>query len=355
MPYTTIVFLITAVILFRAGVTAQSGRYGGYSESVSRSKTKPPALVKPDPKDDTIRVETDLVTIPVRVTSKDSRSVADLKRSEFRIYENGVEQEIAYFSSGNEPFTVALLLDMSYSTVFKLAEIQAAALLFVSHLKPEDKVIVIGFDEKPHILCRPTNDTKVLKLAIEGATIGSGTSLYDTLGLTIGDLLEEIKGRRSIVILTDGVDTKSSSYSSQQVLKALSEEDLLVYPIRYDTYADVRKSRKNNAEIRYDDDDRPYVVEKPPEMGEREADYAFAAEFLDELAYRTGGSVFRVNNTTNLNSAFGRIADELRKSYSLGYYPSEERRPGAEYTLKVRIYRPNLLIRTREGFSIGLK
>ena len=103
-------------------------------------------------------------------------------------------------------------------------------------------------------------------------------------------------------------------------------------------------------QIRYDDDDKPYIYETPPVKGEREIDYVEAREFLDAVADSSGGRVFKVSSTTNLNIAFTKIAEELRKTYSLGYYPTDERLPGVTYTLKVRIYRPDLSIRTRESF-----
>jgi VWFA-related protein len=250
----------------------------------------------------------------------------------------------------DQPFTVALLLDMSYSTIFKLSEIQAAALLFIAQLKPNDKVTVIAFDEKPRVLCQPTTDRRVLKLAIEAAKTGSGTSVFDSLDIALNKQLGGIAGRKAIVMLSDGVDTASAKSSKKEIVRLIEEDDVLVYPLRYDTYDDVRKNRRKDAQIRYDEDDRPYIFEEPPKRGEREIDYTEAREFLDTLAGSSGGRVFKVSSTTNLNIAFTRIAEELRKTYSLGYYPTEERQSGVTYTLKVRIYRPNLNIRTRETF-----
>lgn len=330
----------------------QSGRQTSYSESTTRIKSKPAEAVGSfnNKNDDTIRVETDLVTVPVRVTSRNLKPLTDLKQSEFRIFENGEEQKIAYFSSVDQPFTVALLLDMSYSTVFKLSEIQAAAMLFVGQLKSNDKVTVIAFDEKPRVLCQPTTDRRVLKLAIEAARTGSGTSVFDSLDVALIKQLGDIRGRKAIVMLSDGVDTSSAKSSRKEILRLIEEDDVLVYPLRYDTYDDVRKNRRKDAQIRYDEDDKPYIYEEPPKRGERETDYTEAREFLDTIADASGGRVFKVSSTTNLNNAFTKIAEELRKTYSLGYYPIEERRPGVTYTLKVRIYRPNLNIRARETF-----
>lgn len=340
--------ILLAIIFLSSSSLAQSGRQTSYSEGTTRIKAK--SVEASDASDDTIRVETDLVTVPVRVTSRDARPLADLAQAEFRIFENDVEQRIAYFSSVDQPFTVALLLDMSYSTVFRLAEIQSAAMQFVAQLKPNDKVTVIAFDGKPRVLCQPTSDRRVLRLAIEATQTGNGTSVYDSIDLALNKQLGDINGRKAVVMLSDGVDTFSAKATKKDILRLVEEDDVLVYPLRYDTFDDVRKNRRKDAQVRYDEDDRPYIHEEPPKRGERESDYAEAREFLDAVAATSGGRVFKVSSATNLANAFAKIAEELRKTYSLGYYPSEERRPGAVYTLKVRIYRPNLNVRTREAF-----
>lgn len=346
--------LICVAVIALAEVQGQSGRTSGYSESgtarISGRSTNSKAL--PDKSADLtdpeiVRVNTDLVTIPVRILSENGKPIANLRRNEFKIFENGLDQQIAYFSDDEQPFTVVLILDMSYSSVFKLEDIQLAARIFVSKLREHDRVMVVSFDEKARVLCEATNDRRVLRLAIDGARIGSGTALYDTLDMVGRTKLEVGPGRRAIVLLSDGVDTASVSSNAKSVETFFGEEDVLVYPIYYDTYSDVQKSRRKDAEIRYDEDDRPYVVKAPPKKGEREQDYKTAKSFLDRVSTETGGRVYIVSSTTNLNDAFANIAEELRKIYSIGYYPSEDRQPGGVYDIKVRVYRPNLKITTR--------
>ncbi len=361
------VFSVTFLfILLCLSVFPQSGRQKGYSESISRGERIDAPVREIDPKSkinnsvgnsdsDIIRVETDLVTIPVRVTTKRGQPVPDVKQGEFKIFENGIEQEIAYFSTQDEPFTVALMLDMSYSSVFKLAEIQDAALAFVNQLRKDDKVMIVSFDEKVRVLCMPTDNRKALRYAIEGAKIASGTSLYTAFDKVLNENFRNVPGRKAIVILTDGVDTTSVTKKATDVIRDIDELDTLIYPIQYDTFDDVRKSRRNDAQILYDDDDKPYIVESPLVKGEKEGDYEEAREFLQDLASQTGGRVQRVNSKTNLNSAFARIADELRKTYSLGYYPSSEKTPGQKYSIRVRVYRPDLDIRARDNYSSARK
>lgn len=343
--------VIAICVLLTAVAAGQSAHKKQYSESVSqydRSVVKESDDKKTD--DDVVRVETDLITFPVRVTTRGGRPVPDIKQNEFRIFEDGEEQEVAFFGTNDAPFTVALLLDMSYSSVFKLEEIQSAAMEFVAQLKANDKVMIVAFDRKVRVLCEVTDNRKALRYAIEGAKIGSGTSAYDAVSLVLNEKFANLPGRKAIVMLSDGVDTTSKIKDLKVILGDVDETDTLIYPIQYDTYDDVQRNRRNDAEIRYDDNDKPYIVESPRTKGERDEDYAEAKEFLTEIASRTGGRVQRVNSTTNLTAAFARIADELRKTYSLGYYPSSERKPGGRYFIRIRVYRPDLVVRARETY-----
>lgn len=350
-----IVFLIFLLYGLSFG---QSGKVKIYSESDSSNKQAEILLpesveskeIVDNADEEIIRVETNLVIIPTQVSERSGKSVTDLQREEFKIFENGIEQEIAYFSNREQPFTVALLLDMSYSSVFKLEDIQSAAFKFINQLRPDDKVTIISFAEDVRVLCELTNNKKVLQLAIEAAKIASGTSLYSALDLVLNEKLKNITNRKAVVLLSDGVDTSSSDATMKDILAQIGTDDILIYPIQYNTYNDVQKNRKKDAQIIYDDNDRPIIVKSPKTKGERKADYEQADEFIEKIADQTGGRIYKVNSTTNLNRAFGKIADELRKIYSIGYYPSEETKSGVRYALKVRIYRPNLIVRARENY-----
>ena len=347
-----IVVAVFAITFAATPTTAQSKHAKTYSES--SSVVEKPAVAKNEtqrkPNDDIVRVETDLVTVPVRIFSKEGRPAVGFKQSEFKIFEDGVEQPIAYFADEDQPFTVALLLDMSYSTVFKLHDIQAAADLFVGQLRGDDRVMIIAFDQEVRVLCGPTNNREALRLAIGATSVGSGTSVYDALDTALNEYLRKIDGRKAIVLLTDGVDTRSLKASAKTILQDLGESDELVFPVQYDTFADVQRNRRKNAPIAYDEDDQPYTAQNPPSKGERGEDYAAAGEFLNDIANETGGRVYKAGSNSKLDQAFANIAEELRKTYSVGYYPSEEHKPGESCAIKVRVYRPGLIVRAREKF-----
>ena len=345
MPFRPILFCVLfAVLAAGMSLSGQSRRQRNFSEA-SVTQPGPSRSDRGRDDEDVIRVETDLVTLPIRLATKKGQPVPDAVKEEFIVFENGVQQEIDHFYNEDQPFTVALMLDMSYSSVFKLSEIQAAAIAFTQQLREHDRVLIVSFDEKVHFLCEPTNDRRILKIAIEAARIGSGTSVYRAIDEVMRHKLSAVRGRKAIVLLSDGVDTTSGDIRPAALLDLIQTGGTFVYPIKYNTFDDVRKSRRIDAEIRYDEDDRPYVFETQPGVGEREKDYAEAKEFMNAAAERSGGRLFNVSSNTNLNASFKNIADSLRKTYSLGYYPSVERRPGSLNEVKVRVMRPDLTVK----------
>jgi Mg-chelatase subunit ChlD len=180
-----------------------------------------------------IRVETNLVTMPVSVLDRDGRFISGLQQKDFQIFENGVQQKVEYFQSVEQPFTVLLLIDVSPSTQFQINEIQDAAIAFVNQLRPGDKVQVISFDERVHILSPVTNDRRVLRNAILETEFGDGTGLYEAVDFVIGRQLKQIQGRKAVVLFTDGVDTTSRRANYQSTIREAEESEALIYPIRY--------------------------------------------------------------------------------------------------------------------------
>src|SRR5882762_6959140 len=188
---------------------------------------------------DVVRVETTLVSIPVSVTDRDGKYIPNLTKDDFHIWEDGVEQKVAYFASTEKPFTVALVIDTSASTRFKLEEIQDAAISFVNQLRPDDRVMVVSFDDKIRVLSQPTNDRSALRNAILQTRIGSGTRLYDAVDQVINQYFNRVEGRKAIVLFTDGVDTSSKNATYESTVRDAEELDALIYPVEYDTSGDM--------------------------------------------------------------------------------------------------------------------
>lgn len=298
-----------------------------------------------------VKVETTLVTIPVSVFDRNGLYIPNLKQADFKVYEDGKEQEIAYFGTSDKPFTVILLLDTSPSTEYKIDEIRSAAIAFVDQLKPQDRVMVIEFDADVHVLTEATNDRQAIYKGIRNADFGSGTSLYEAVDFSLKKRLSKIEGRKAIVLFTDGVDTTSSTRkATYDTTIALAEEsDSLIFPIYYNTYFDNRQSGGGFP--------TSGTIFDPPQRqarGTRPEDYALGRKYLDELADYTGGRVFRPESTPGgLTAAFEGIAEELRRQYQIGYTPSDDGKPGQRKQIKVRVNRPSLVIRSRDSYIVG--
>lgn len=315
-----------------------------------------------------IKVETGLVSIPVKVVDRGGKFIGGLTKENFKVFEDSVEQQIEYFTNEQQPFTVALILDMSYSAKFKAEEIQSAALAFIDQLRPSDKVLVVSFDQEVYIHCEPTNDRKILQTAILKTKIDYGTSLYEAMDLVMNEKFKKITGRKAIVIFSDGVDTSSRQSNDLRNLSDALELDALIYPIEYDTFTEVQ-AMKNKPVIQQPKLPSPIPSKnKNPfpiptvggvgtmdEKGTTVEEYRKAAEYLNELANRTGGRLYKASTIANLSDAFSRIASELREYYSIGYYPKNEMDSGKKYKIKVRVDREGARVKTRDSYVVGKK
>ncbi len=321
---------------------------------------------------DVIRVNTTLVSIPVTVMDRDGKYIPNLRKEDFRVWEDGVEQQVAYFASTEKPFTVALVIDTSGSTQFKLDQIQNAAMAFVEQLRPDDRVMVVSFDDRIRLLCQPTNDRYVIRGAIQRVSAGSGTRLYDAVDTVIRQYLNQVDGRKAIVLFTDGVDTTSKHAKYETTVREAEELDALIYPVEYDTYNDANMRggggspgggyprRRSSGSILGDilggiviggGRGGGWPGGGGP-GGTSRADYERGDQYLHDLARVTGARLYNADNQ-NLNYAFQMVAEELRRQYSLGYYPKKTPQPGERRGIKVRVNRPELVVRTRDSYVFG--
>ncbi len=320
------------------------------TQTVETPQTNEPGV---ESDDEIVKIEANLVTIPVSVYSRAGIYIPGLEQHNFKVFENGKEQEITYFGTSDKPFTVILLLDTSSSALYKIEEIRTAAMAFVNELKPEDSVMVISFDSSVNILTDVTNDRQKINKAINRANFGGSTSLYDAVAVSLGKRLDKIEGRKAIVLFTDGVDTTSFRASYESTMRDAAEADALIFPIYYNTFLATRGIGGGG------------VMSSPPTIGIpgmggqvprglRSEDYTRGRQYLDDLAELTGGKVFRPESTPGgLTSAFEGIAEELRRQYNIGYYPSEIGQNGERKQIRVRVNRSNLVIRARDSYIVG--
>jgi Ca-activated chloride channel family protein len=288
---------------------------------------------------DVVRVSTTLISIPVSVMDRDGKYIPNLRKEDFRIWEDGAEQQVAYFASTEKPFTVGLMIDTSDSTRFRLQEIQDAAIWFVEQLRPDDRVMVVSFGDKIKVLSQPTSDRKVLREAIRQTKRGSGTRLFDAVDQVINIELRRVEGRKAVVLFTDGVDTTSKHGSYYRTVRDVEEFDALVYPVKYDTYSDLIL-----------DPDAGGGKGGRGAAGTTRAEYERGDRYLHDLARVSGARLYDAGQE-NLDYAFRLVAEELRRQYSVGYYPKKIPQPGDRRKIKVRVNKPDLVVRTRDSYT----
>ncbi|PWT94797.1 MAG: hypothetical protein C5B55_02190 [Blastocatellia bacterium] len=344
---------------------------------------RPTSTAQQDPKNngpeevdagDVIRVNTTLVTLPVSVMDRDGRYIPNLKKEDFRIWEDGVEQEVAFFSSVDKPFSVVLMLDTSPSTQFRLEDIQDAAISFVNQLRPDDTVMVVSFSNEIKVLTDFTTDRAKLQRAIRRTHTGDGTRLYDAVDMVMNHELNHVQGRKAVVLFTDGVDTTSRRADYQSNVMDAQELDALVYAVQYNTEGDVvRMGGPMGPSFPGPNDVWGQILGgifgggRRGGMGGRRGgggggwpggggrggardDYELADRYLHEMAESTGGRDFQADTLQNTNVAFANVAEELRRQYSLGYYPKRPAQPGERRQIKVRANQPNLAVRARDSY-----
>lgn len=266
---------------------------------------------------DVVRVTANLVSVPVTVINRKGQYVVDLRQSDFRVYEDGVEQMIAHFSNVDRPFSVVLLMDTSGSTATFLNQIKSAAKVFVEQLRPLDMVRPVSFHGEIKSLTNVgTNDPGLLNAAIdqmEPGPILMGTRLYDAVDFTFGVLKPE-SARKAIVLFTDGENTWGKA-TMKSTLREAEESDIIIYTLQYG--------------------------ELPPQ------------KYLQQLAEKTGGRYFKAGDLNAIRQSFAGVAEELRRQYWIGYYPTELAQSGQERKIKVKVNRKRVAVRARASYTYG--
>ena len=260
----------------------------------------------------------DIVSLPVTVMDAQSRLVPDLAKEDFEILDNGQPQQVTVFESGVIPFTAVVMLDSSASMTLTLDLLKAASQQFLIRLLPDDKAIVGAFNDKIEFHGGFTSDRDELIAAVKELDFGNATRLYDALDASI-EQLENISGRKVVVVFTDGDDTGSRA-NLRSALDRAREKEVMVYAIglESDYFNGARRVRSR------------------PDRG------------LRRLADDTGGGYFELKKTDELGPTFTRVAQELHSQYVLGFSPSNT--DGKVHKLTVNVKRPGMTARARKSY-----
>jgi len=339
-----------------------------------------------DKDDEILRIETQLVDVPLVVLDKSGKPLLNLKQNNFIVYEDGKRQELTEFSTTAAPFEVALVLDTSGSTRSDLQLIQRAAENFIASLRPGDKVSIVSFkSEKQNnksvavseVLTALTDDRTRLKNALAEVKTSNGTPYYDALRQTVETVFRdapktEFRGRRALVALSDGVDSTSVS-DFAEVREQFEQAGIVSYFIQVDTREFFEENllgdcegamRFSAAQIK-----RYYRVFYPKSKIEKVSAFCQLGDFerlaiskslyeladaeMQTLAKNSGGKVFPVADFSEARAAFQKVAQEIGTKYSLGYYSSNERRDGTFRKIKIELKGApaGALVRAREGYT----
>jgi Ca-activated chloride channel family protein len=261
---------------------------------------------------DVIHISANLVSVPVTVINRKGQYVVDLRQEDFRIFEDGKEQPIVYFSNVDQPFSVVLLIDTSGSTEPFIEQIKAAAKAFVEQLRPADMIRPVYFhgEIKP-LTADGINDPKIFEAAIDRIKPGPsnmGTRLYDAVefGLRAPN---PVSARKAIILITDGENTWGKA-TRKGTLREAEESDTVIYTLQYGDF----------------------VPQK----------------YLQQLAEKTGGRYFKGGDMKAIGQSFVEVAEELRRQYVLGYHPTQQ---SGLRKIRVKVNRAHVAVRARSSYT----
>jgi Ca-activated chloride channel homolog len=275
------------------------------------------SVVSAQDTDDPIRVDSSIVVLNVSVADVSGKAVGGLPQKLFRIFEDGVEQEIRMFETGSAPFAAVILLDTSGSMEERIALARSAAIQFLSGLRPEDNVAIYNFHRKVDLVQEFSNSRDVNEQIFDLKAAGM-TVLNDAVYMAASLLAKRPEKRRAIIVLSDGADTNSGR-SADAALKAALAADATVYTVDMSA-TNGRPGAQNRGVLR-------------------------------NLAEKTGGRYIPTPGGAAMRDAFRQIVEELGGQYTLAYQPSNPKHDGKWRSIELRIARANLTIRTRKGYN----
>jgi VWFA-related protein len=298
----------------------------GDTVMVAFQTTSPP---EPQPRGTpAFRIGVDVVSLNVTVTDSRNRYITDLGETDFAVFEDGVKQELTFFNRRPQPIALSLLLDTSASMEQHLPMLQTAATNFVRRLKPTDLAQVIDFDSRVEIRQTFTGNQPDLDAAIRQTVAGGSTSLHNAIYIALRELgkvragSQEDVRRQAVIVFSEGEDT-SSLVSFEEVLELAKRSETAIYVIAL----------------------RGAAVQSTQSRGFREAGF-----ILRRLAQDSGGRAMFPSKIEDLADVYAQVADELASQYTVGYTSANQKRDGAWRRVVVRVSRPNVTARAKNGY-----
>ena len=275
-----------------------------------------------------LKVETDLVSFNVSVADARNEPIKGLKRENFRVFEDGIEQRVEHFSDDDYPYTMGLVLDRSGSMGFVIEDVYNAAFHTIRASKPDDEFFVITFNQRLEVLQDFSSDQKLLQRSLRGVEADGSTALYDAIYAGLKHLERGQHDKKALLVVTDGADN-SSTVNLKSLLEFIRERGVVIYIVGFFEGMSPSSSLFTDT-------------------------YQVGA--LKQIAQATGGKAYFPKSMKECDEACIAIANELRNQYSLGYYPANRKKDGGWREIRVEVSVPpswgstKLAARTREGY-----
>jgi len=305
-----------------------------------------------EPEEGTVKLEATEVSLPVSVRNRNTGAlVGNLKISDFIVYEDNVQQEISFFTATRVPVNVVLLIDVSSSLRSEIENIKAAALNFIRELGDNDKVSIMAFSDTVELIQDWTSDKSALESALLRIRRGEHTAFNDALFLAAEEQLMGVKGRKAIIILSDGVDNQASQLSFEQAFDALMHSEATVYVV---SKTAILSSRIND-ELRMRE--KALIGQASQRESEYISDLKLALKILGDSEKRltriveeTGGRIYLPMSQRDLLGAYSEVATEIKSQYIINYIPSNTARDGRFRRVRVKCTNPNYRTYSRGGY-----
>jgi Ca-activated chloride channel family protein len=294
--------------------------------NIERREGRP---IKPDDADlskgANLRIDTNLVLIPVSVTDPLNRFVTGLEREHFKIFEDKIEQTIAQFASEDAPLSVGLVFDTSNSMGSKLQKSRQAAAQFFKTANPDDEFFLIQFNDRPEMIVPFTSNTEEIQNRLTFTQAKGRTALLDGIYLAMNQMKKAKNPRKAVLVISDGGDN-SSRYTESEIKNLVREADVQLYAIG--------------------------IFESVGARG-RTAEELSGPGLLNDLAEQTGGKHFSIENVNELPDVAAKIGIELRNQYLIGYSPKNQDRDGKYRKVQVKLVQPRGLPALRPSWRQG--
>jgi len=298
-----------------------------------------PAIPDPNPplegkealtarKDERIRVDVNLVLIPVTVTDPLNRLVTGLERDNFFLYEGNALQKLKSFSAEDAPVSIGVIFDLSGSMTNKILRARDSIVEFLHTANPQDEFFVIGFNDRPELIEDFTSSVDDIEARLMDVRPGKRTALLDAIYFGVNKMKQAKNERKALLVVSDGGDNRSR-YTENEVRNIVRESDVQIYSVGiFDQYAATPEERTGPV-------------------------------LLNDICGETGGQLYRVDDIADMGDIATKISAELRNEYVLGYTPEDTKKDGKWRKVRVRLQPPPglppLTVHARTGYYAPLQ